>query len=383
MKKILLAGFFIIMALALFLFYGKISHLPWEGLPGTQPREIWVQETGGGEIIASGEREGLILVGRKNQGFSLSALDYQGNNVWEKSSYQEGWISLGEEYWSAAEYDRGSVEIFDYQGSRVNQVRVPSDFKEIWVGPAGEVISLHPLSSRGENLENFYGERLLVSSPGGRTLFNQAFPGQGFLEVKIIPGREILILNMAEVYPQAKSKIKFMTLKGETLMEIESGEMFLTPRLCLQEERVFLAARNEFYVYSFTGEELASKFMDFEIADLLLTGQGEVVVLSSSGPPSLGNILLKGINRKGQITWEKKVPGAYQQSQERPDGGFYLLTGDHLYLFYPQGETYHYFSREGGKEFYPLGGETFFTYDGQKLKAYHWPLSPEEKERAW
>ncbi len=381
MKKILLAGVFIIIALGLFIFYGKISHLPWEGLPGHQPREIWSRERGDGEILAAAERKGMILVGRKNQGFSLLAMDYQGNEAWQKASRKEGSASLGKEYWAAAEYDRGSVEIFDYQGSRVSQIRIPPDFKKIWMGPAGEVISIYSLFREGNDKEDLYGEKLRVFSPEGRTIFNQDFSGQGVLEVKIVPGKEILIVNTIEVYPQAKSKVYLVTLEGETLAEVESSELFFSPLLCLQEEEVFLATKKEFFAYSFTGDELVSRFMDFEIIDILMTGKGELVLFALPGTPSPGSTRIKGLDEEGLVIWEKKVPGTYQRSQGRQDGGFYLLTEENLYLFYPRGESYYYYSLEENKEVYPLSGEVFFLLDGQDLKGYYWPLSTGEKER--
>ncbi|PKM83732.1 MAG: hypothetical protein CVU88_01490 [Firmicutes bacterium HGW-Firmicutes-13] len=374
MKKIILAGIILLLVLCVLIFTGKITHLTLGGyFPGTKPVEIWERDISGRLVVAE-EDGNIILVEEENQKVNIQGLDFYGKSIWEEEGEDQVNFFFGESYWSVVQLPQGTIKIYDYKRKQAGIFRLKTGFNKIWLGPEGQALCIGILSVDKNTLEGLYGEMLEVYNAKGELMLTESFTGKAVLDLALVPGEDILLINLVEVFPQVSSKGIILNLEGKKLSEVSSTELFLTPLILKEGGLAAFASGQELYIYTIEENAVFKNSFDFTIQDYLLTSEDYIVLVSTDGAVGKGKTSLVCVNEEGSVLWDKDLPGTYIKGKSRSDGGIVVETDAFLYLLSPNGTSQAYFLPDEDTEIYLLSTDTFLIFNGTKLKAYCWPL---------
>jgi len=373
-RKRVLAGIAITVVLLLFIIVGKIIHLPsGVSLPGPQPSQIWSRDTSTNNYLAEDEGK-LVLVEEEGGDFIARGIDFYGKSIWEEKGKGATQFFFDEKYWAYTESPGGHVKVFDYQGSQAGQLTYDEEFNNIWLGPEGEIISVKNYTAGEDTLEGFYRESVEVNSLNDKKVYQDIFSGKGILDVRLLPGKDIIIINKVDIYPQVNARVAFYDLEGNKITEQNGSELFLSPLIVNEGETVVIGTGKELLLYSLKDNELLRWEWDYYIDDYFLISDGDIVLASGSREGLKENTQLLCVNSAGEILWERNLPGSYHQGKGRQDGGIFIESSTFLYLLQPDGTSCGYYSPQEEKDIYLLSSDVFLTIKDTEIKAYQWPL---------
>ncbi len=374
MKKIVLAGIILIVLIVLIIVAGRASEFSWGGaVQGSRPSQLWVRQAS--EDMELLEREGSLILKEMREGTtSINGIDYYGREIWEEAWEGSQEIIFDRYYWGHTQLSEGTISIYDYQGKLVRKAKVPADYKHYWLGPQGEIMFSRSASTGQERLEGLYGEKAVVYNARGDQVYQESYAGQGILDMILLPGTNTLVANRVEIFPYLSANVVFFTLEGRRLQEAKENQLFFSPVIIEENQWVALASGTNVYLYSFEGVPLFKKEWEGPVKDVF-AGPGETLLLVISQERTLKDqTSLVCLDHKGNLVWERELPGRYRQGKSRAGQGIVIETDLFLYLLYPDGNTYANYAPQEEQEIYLLSTDTFIAREKETLKAYHWPI---------
>lgn len=374
MKKTILAGIILIVLIILIIISGRAAEFSWGGeMPGTRPTQLWVRHYS--EDLKVVERAGrAILKEVREESASIIGIDYYGRDVWQDTWDGPQEIFFDQYHWGHTNLSEGIISVLDYDGKLVRRAKAPADYKHYWLGPQGEILFSRSVSLGQDRLEGLYGEKGLVFNSRGEQVFEESFAGMGIMDMKLLPGTEMLAVSLVKVFPYVSTKVVISTLEGHNIVKIKGDQLFSPPVILEDSRAVALVSGPNLYVYSFEGVPLFKEEWERPINDAF-AGPGESLMLVISPEQALKEkTRLACLDLKGNTLWERELPGNYRQGKRRIDGGMIIETDLFLYLLQSDGKTQGSYSPQEGQEIHLMSTDTFLAQERGKLTAYSWPL---------
>lgn len=371
MKKRIIPGVFIIIFLWLALVLGDNPHF-YKGRigPGSQPELLWSKTIPGLQRVT--ENTGTVLKVSKGEEDRVMGLDYYGNLLWQDQGPPGVQYYWGDNYWGRVDLPTGIIEILDYQGRMAKKTRLVNRFNQLWLGPQGQIITTRSITTRDIFMDEQYGEIISIRDFKGELIWEKILEGQGLLEARPLSGQGSLLLSLVDLYPKTQSRMLLLAGEHRTLVDINKPALLL-PVVPLEEEKSFaVAAGKEFFFYSSQGELLFNDSLAAPISGLFKAGEDKVILACYHGYVTGDTTTLYQVDTRGNVHWERDLPGAYARGRTRKDQKIIIQAGQTLYLLNKDGSVKAYYTLEGRPEVFLLTSAQFLVYDGSRLSAYRW-----------